>query len=295
MNRLFLGVATLSLGALCLAGCEQTRPPTPEGLKLIKLRTATGTRNTKLETKTQPSPARAGQISIWDFKVFDIHDKPDGTRTEWKFFKDLPQSSSDKGTTEVLMNAWLISRDKTVFLPQKPSAKQFGSFVTDWTIPQGGPYTLFVEYQPVVAKDELSFNDLKKAPALAVEHARWELNIEGSPSVVSTLRVAVKDGEATAYSLDASDYGASTAFSVSLPATQIKVNQRTIFHPQIAGTNGDVSEQSLTALSPDGQTLVHEIGATPSVTLGQKGVWRAWFSFSVDDKPFAAPFDLNVL
>ncbi len=258
------------------------------------MRTATGTHSTKLETKTQPSPARAGQISIWDFKVFDIHDKPDGTRTEWKFFNALPQSSSDKGVTEVLMNAWLISRDKTVFLPQKPVAKQFGSFMTDWTIPKGGPYTLFVEYQPVVAKDELSFNDLKKAPVLPVEHARWDLEVEGNPSVVPALPVATKDGLATAYSLDAGNYGAPAQVSVSLPVVQLKVNQKTTLSPRVSGANGTVSDESLTALSPDGQTLVHEIGTMPSVTLGQKGKWCAWFSFSLDGKPFAAPFDLNV-
>lgn len=291
MNR-YLGIA-LS-GALCLAGCEQTKPPTPEGLRLIKLRTATGTKNTKLEAKSQPSPPRAGQISIWDFKVFDIRDKPDGTRTEWKFFKDLPQSSGDKGTTEVLMNAWLISRDKTVFLPQKPSSKQYGSFVTDWTIPTGGPYTLFVEYQPVVAKDELSFNDLQKAPALPVEYARWDFLVEGNPSVVPTLRVASQNGLATAYSVDANDYGTRAPISISLPATQLKANQKTMFSPQISGTSGTVSDQSLTALSPDGQTLVHEVGAAPSLVLAQKGAWRAWFSFSLDGKPFVAPLDLNV-
>ncbi len=297
MNRYFLGWATL--GALCLAGCEQTRPPTPEGLKLIRLRTATGTHSTKLETKTQPFPARAGQISIWDFKVFDIHDKPDGTRTEWKFFNALPQSSSDKGVTEVLMNAWLISRDKTVFLPQKPVAKQYGSFMTDWTIPKGGPYTLFVEYQPVVAKDELSFNDLKKAPVLPVEHARWDFSVEGDASASAlTPQIAIGADEnsdtRTIYSLDPAGYGTRAPFRLNLLVVPLKANIRTTLDPKIRATGGQVSDQSLTALSPDGQTLVHEVGAAPSISLGQKGKWRAWFSFSLDGKPFAAPFDLNV-
>lgn len=282
-------------GALCLVGCEQTRSPTAQGVKLIKARTATGTQNTKLETKTQPSPARAGQISIWDFKVFDRKDNPDGTRKEWKFFSALPQSSSDKATTEVLMNAWLISRDKTVFLPQKPSAKAYGSFMTDWTIPKGGPYTLFVEYQPVVAKDELSLEDLKERKILPVEHARWDLSIQGTAGAGSTLRVAVKNGKATAYSLDTSNYGARAQVSLSLPLVQLKNNQKTTLSAVINGASGTISDESLTALSPDGQVLVHEIGATPSLTLAQKGVWRAWFSFSLDGKPFAAPFDLNVL
>lgn len=296
MNR-FLGIVLP--GVLCLAGCEQTRPPTPEGLKLIKLRTAAGTVNTKLEAKSQPSPPRAGQISIWDFKVFDIKDKPDGTRTEWKFFKDLPQSSGDKGTTDVLMNAWLISRDQTVFLPQKPSSKQYGSFVTDWTIPKSGPYTLFVEYQPVIAKDELSFDDLKKAPALPIEHARWDFQVEGNglaPALTPQIAIGAdqKSDARTVYSLDSASYGTRAPFRLTIANLSFKANVRTTLDPKIGVTSGKAFDQSLTALSPDGHSLVHQVGATPAVTLGQKGVWRAWFCFSLDGKSFAAPLDLNV-
>ncbi len=292
MNRYLLGCTTLC--ALGLSGCEQTKPPTPEGLKLIKLRTATGTKNTKLEAKSQPSPPRAGQTSIWEFKVFDIHDKPDGTRREWKFFNALPQSSKDKGTTEVLMNAWLVSKDRQVFLSQKPKYAQYGSFVTDWTIPRNGPYTLWVEYQPVVAKDELSMDDLKDSKILPVEFAHWDLTVQGDPSVVPSLPVATPGGSATAYSVDASSYGTRAPVFVSLPLTQLKVNQKTVLSPQISGATGEVADQSFTALSPDGQTLVHEIGVAPSLSPGQKGAWRAWFSFSLDGKSFVAPFDLNV-
>jgi len=297
MNRRLL--LFFALGALCLAGCEQSKPPTPEGLRQIRLRTATGTLDTKLEARSQPSPARAGQISIWDFKVFDIHDKPDGARTEWKFFSALPQSSADQGTTDVLMNAWLVSKDKTVFLPQKPAYKQYGSFITDWTIPKSGPYTLWVEYQPVVAKDELSSDDLKGSKTLPIEHAHWDFSVAGqgnSPALAPQMAVGadLKSVTQSIYSLDRSDYGARAPFRLAVQSEAFRLERRTKFLPKIESAQGQISDQSLVALSPDGKTLVHEVGAAPSLILGQKGVWRAWFSFSLDGKPYAAPMDLSV-
>jgi len=284
--------------ALCLAGCEQTRPPTAEGLRQIHLRTAGGTANTKLEARSQPSPARSEAVSIWDFKVFDKRDKPDGTRTEWKFFNALPQDSPDQGTTQVLMNAWLVSQDKSVFLPQKPAYKQYGSFVTDWTIPKGGPYTLWVEYQPVIAKDELSSDDLKGSKALPVEHAHWDFAAGGNgtpPALVPQIAVGPDAGSVTqsVYSLDARNYGTLAPFRLTLSSVAFQANRRAKFIPHIAAT-GLISDQSLVAISPDGKSLVHAVGGTPSLTLPQKGVWRAWFSFSLDDKPYAAPLDLTV-
>jgi len=296
MNRCIPLLALSS--ALCLAGCEQTRPPTAQGLRQIHLRTARGTANTKLEARSQPSPARSEQISIWDFKVFDIHDKPDGTRTEWKFFNALPQDSSSRDTSQVLMNAWLVSQDKSVFLPQKPAYKQYGSFVTDWTIPKGGPYTLWVEYQPIVAKDELSSDDLKGSTPLPVEHARWDFAVagNGTPSpLVPQIAIGPDAGSVTqsVYSLDSSNYGTRAPFRLTLSSVAFQANRRAKFVPHIAAT-GLVSDQSLVAISPDGKTLVHGVGGTPSLTLPQKGVWRAWFSFSFDEKPYAAPLDLTV-
>ncbi|BCM92869.1 hypothetical protein IAD21_04753 [Abditibacteriota bacterium] len=294
-----------AVGFLALAGCEQTKPPTAEGLKLIAARTARGTVNTKLESKTQPSPPLAGNVSIWDFKVFDIADKPDGTRTEWKFFNALPQSSTDKSTTEVLMDAWLISKDRSVFLPQKPAYKQYGSFITDWTIPQAGFYTLWVEYQPVKAKDELNFRDIQKAkaglsfqhaqkePDLAVEHARWEVAVGGTATSRS-LTPSEHGGAFVVYSLDSNDYAAGTSLDVAIDPVKIISNQKTTFSTTINGATGTIGEQSLTALSPDGQTLLHDIGANPQLTFAQKGKWRAWFAFEVDGKPYVCPIDLVV-
>ena len=289
MKRLALSVA---LGTLALAGCEQARPPSPA---VVAARTATGTVKTKFETKTQPEAPRAGSTSIWNFKVFDVQNKPDGTRKEWKFFKALPQSSTDKGTTQVLMNAWLISKDKDVFLPQKPTYAQYGSFLTDWNVPLSGKYILFAEYQPVVAKDELSPDDLKGSKALPVEHARWEIAVGGAKHVGSDFLIVGKNGRATSVgSLDPDGYGIPAPFTVSLAAPPLAVNVPASLAPKLGGVQGEVTEQSVSALSPDSQTLLHAVGPAPQLTFPHRGVWRTWFTFRVDGKPFAASFDLTV-
>lgn len=285
-------LALLSL--LALAGCEQTRPPTPQGLKLIAARTAKGTVNTKLETKTQPDPPRAGQISIWDLKVFDIHDKPDKTRTEWKFFNALPQESTENATTGVQMKAWLISKDRSVFLPQKPNYKQYGSFVTDWTIPKSGFYTLWVEYQPVVAKDELSLQDLKKAPPLPIERAHWNVSVAGTSTVNRPVAPSEHGGAFGTYSLDSNDYAHGAGMDVTFKSTKAKVGQKIMLHPQINGAQDTITEQSFTALSPDSNTLLHEVGPNAGLTFSQKGKWRVWFVYSVNDVPYVCPIDIDV-
>ncbi len=280
---------------LTLAGCEQARPPSPA---VVAARTAKGTKHTNLETKIQPATPRAGETSIWELKVFDKQNKSDGTRKEWKFFNDLPQSSTDKGTTQVQMNAWLISKDRNVFLLHKPAAKGYGSFMTDWTIPSSGDYTLWVEYQPVVAKEELSFQDLKKAPALEVERARWDVAVAGAvkaPPLVPQQKLTIGvEPPTTVYSLDASDYGTRAPFQIGFSNAKMQKNKATVLTPSMNNIKGDVTDQSFTALSPDSLALVHIVGAQPSVVLGQSGRWRAWFSFSLDGKPYAAPVDLNV-
>ena len=277
---------------MTLAGCEQARPPSPT---VVAARTATGTVATKFETKVQPEAPRAGSTSIWNFKVFDVQNKPDGTRKEWKFFKALPQSTTDKGTSQVLMNVWLISKDKDVFLPQKPTYGQYGSFLTDWQIPHAGQYILFAEYQPVVAKDELSPDDLKGSKALPVEHARWEVAVVGRASAVPNLSSAVPDGGlASPWSLDGDNYGTRAAFTVILAAPPLAANVPATLAAKLGGVQGEVTEQSVTALSPDAQTLIHAVGAAPQLTFPGRGVWRTWFAFRVDGKPFAASFDLTV-
>ena len=279
---------------LALAGCEQTKPPTPQGLKIIAARTALGGVNTKLETKTQPSPPLAGQVSIWDFKVYEIKDKPDGTRTEWWFFNDLPQSSTEKTATGVLMNAWLISKDRSVFLPQKPAYKQYGSFITDWTIPKNGEYTLWVEYQPVLAKRELSLQDARqKAKVLDVEHTHWDLSVGGT-ATSPPVSPSEMGGNRRVYSLDAANYAAGSGMSVTLNSSPAVVGQKTTLSPTVNGATGSIADESLVALSPDGNTLLHGVGANPRLTFSRKGKWRAWFSFSVDGKFYACPFDIDV-
>ncbi|RYX81892.1 hypothetical protein EON83_21870 [bacterium] len=284
-----------AVGALALAGCEQTLPPTAEGLKLIAARTAKGTKNTKLETKTQPSPPLAGNTSIWDIKVYDVVDKSEGIRKEWKFFNDLPQSSTDKTATGVLMNAWLISKDRSVFLPQKPAYKQYGSFLTDWSIPQSGPYTLWVEYQPVVARDELSFQDMKdKSKALEIEHAHWDVNVGGTAKAERPLTPSAHGGAYGVYSLSSDDYSKSESMDVAINPEKALVNQKTKFATTISGATGTVADEAITALSPDGNTLLHGVSAMPQLTFAQKGIWRTWFTFSIDGKPYACPLDIQV-
>ena len=282
----------LALLALPLMGCEQARPPSPA---VVAARTAKGTVATKFETKIQPEEPRAGSTSIWNFKVFDVKNKEDGSRKEWKFFKALPQSATDKGTTEVLMNVWLISKDKSVFLPQKPTYGQYGSFLTDWQIPHTGQYILFAEYQPVVAKDELSPDDLKGSKALSVEHARWEVAVGGMGGEGDWRTPAPASGNSTkAWTLDGDGYGDPAPFTVSLAAPPLAANVPATLAPKLGGVQGEVTEQAVTALSPDSRMLLHAVGAAPRLTFPSKGVWRMWFTLRVDGKPFAASFDLTV-
>ncbi len=289
------------LAALCLlglAGCEQARPPSAA---VVAARSALGTKNTNFETKIQPNPPRAGETSVWDFKVYDKKNKPDGTRKEWKFFTALPQSSSDKSVTEVSMNTWLISKDRKIFLPQKPTYKAYGSFLGDWTIPQSGAYTLFVEYQPVVAKDELSAADFNKgSEILPVERGRWDVSV-GAGAKNAGLTPKIQPGEGgelrlNAWSLGSKSYGAPWPFQVLLVGPRLKLNEQARLSWQVSGVAGQVlSDQNFVALSPDGKTLVHVVGNRPQIKLSQRGRWHAWFSFSLDGQQFAAPIDLDVI
>ena len=106
-------------------------------------------------------------------------------RQEWKHFAQIPQQPGTQITnTQVLMNGWLISKDGTVFLPQKPTYKAYGSFYTDWTLPRPGDYTLWLEYQPAVAQnEELSAAELMQRRAsynLPREIAYWDFKAVGA-------------------------------------------------------------------------------------------------------------------
>ena len=148
MKRAFsLGLLGLPL---LVAGCEQTRPPTPEGRRQIAARTATGTQTTKLEVKSQPDPPRAGQVAIWELKVFALKDTPEGLRKEWKFFATLGAQALAPGTssTQDLMQIEVRDAQNRLIVQNRPTYKAYGSFLTDFKIPQPGKYTLLVRYQP---------------------------------------------------------------------------------------------------------------------------------------------------
>ena len=181
-QKIMVGTAgAAGLILLGMFGYEKARPPSPESRVKIAARTAKGTVFTRLEARSQPAVPRAGEVSIWDLKVFQPKDEADGTRKEWKFFAPLSGVASDANTSNVLMRAWLISADQTVFLPQTPSYKAYGSFVTDWVIPRAGAYTLWVQYTPT----ELIEGGLPTGKVLAGELAHWNFQVAptaGQPS-----------------------------------------------------------------------------------------------------------------
>ena len=282
--------------ALILAGCQPLRPPTPEGLKRIQARTAQGTVNTKLEARSQPEPAKAGNVSIWDLKIFDIKDQKNGMRQEWKNFAQLPQQpGTGINNTLVLMNAWLISPDRTIFLPQKPAAKAYGSFVTDWTIPRPGSYELWVEYQPTVAQEELSMQEVltrKASYKLPREVAHWNFvatgeSLEGAPAAAKV--AAPRAAPFPVY--DAK--GARTSDLVTLVPIAARAGRPLILKWALAN-QAKLENPEIVAIAPDNSTLLHGIGTAPTLTFTKAGIWRVWFNYTRDEQSFAAPFVLEV-
>lgn len=268
-----------------VAGCEQTRPPTPEGLKKIAARTASGTVTTKLEARPQPEIPRAGEISIWDLKVFDIKDKPDGTRQEWKFFQPLPQPTNDATIAGVSMNAWLISRDGRVFLPARPSYKAYGSFLTDWTTPRPGAYTLFAEYQPAA-----------KGTIYPLEMAHWNFTVVPGKSDAKPLGKAPHwtqtDNPAPITLGGASDGEPAGALSLeNLPSKAGETGA-----VKIVGAPEGASEMELAALSSGGTFLHFPTNAdgTFAVTFPKASTYRVWAYFTLNDAPYAAPLNQEV-
>ena len=273
------------------------RPPTPEGLKRIQARTARGTVNTKLEARSQPEPAKAGNVSIWDLKIFDIKDQKNGMRQEWKNFAQLPQQpATEVNNTLVLMNAWLISPDRTVFLPQKPAAKAYGSFVTDWTIPRPDSYELWVEYQPTVAEEELSMKEVltrKASYKLPREVAHWNFVATGEP-LEGAPAAASKIAAPTAAPLPVYDAkGARTSESVTFAPIIARANRKLPLKWALAN-QAKLENPEIVAVAPDDSTLLHGIGAAPQMTFTKAGLWRVWFNYTRDGASFAAPFVLEV-
>jgi len=278
---------------LLMAGCnyEQSKPPTAEGLVLIKARTAVGTHTTKLEARPMTNPPKAGEISIWALKVFDIKDKPNGERNEWKFFNQLPQTQNgeEAGTTDVLMRAWIISKDKSVFLSQSPSYKAYGSFVTDWIIPKAGDYSVFVEYQPAASGNKI----------YDVEMARWDFktvpNDNGSAQTVSVETPVVKPAENAVVKGDQTlrEFGSASEKGIQGPAIVFssRKNPKSGDYENLEVKPKDksaLSNQEVAALSPDGKTLLNFVGERGQLVFPQKGNWDLWITFQKDGEKFTS-------
>lgn len=274
---------TLLAGALLfVAGCEQTKPPTPEGLKKIEARTAKGTTHTKLEARPQPEKPRAGEVSIWDLKVFDMKDKPDGTRTEWKFFDQLPQSVGVPNTTDVLMNAWLISRDGTVFLPSRPSYKGYGSFLTDWTPPRPGLYTLYAEYSPA-----------QRGKTYPVEIANYNFRVISGPSQEKPLpdkanwMPSLNPAPITVNGAPDGD-PAGTLSIEGLPATAGEKG-----NVSIKGAPAGATGMELVTVSAGGHFQHFRPNAIGNfeVSFPKSSMVRVWAYFTLNDIQYAAPLN----
>lgn len=280
------GLCSLALCLLFLSGCEQTRPPSAEALKKIAARTATGTVVTKLEARSQPETPRAGEVSIWDLKVFDVQDKPDGLRQEWKTFAPLPQAmrAGAANMTDVLMNAWLISRDGKVFLPSRPSYKAYGSFVTDWTPPRPGAYTLFVEYQP----------DAKGDRIFPVELARWNFRVAAGDSSATPVSEAPhwkpSQNPSPITLHGAGDGEPAGALSIeNLPA---KAGDKAV--ALVKDAPQGIENLELVALSAGGDLLHFNPlpdGKNFDVVFPKSAMYRVWASFSLNGAPYAAPLN----
>ncbi len=272
--------------ALVLPGCQQTRPPTTEGLKRIEARTAEGTLNTKLEAKPQPEKPRAGEFSFWDLKVFDVKNQEDGTRKEWKFFNDLPQSSTEGTLSTVLMNAWIISRDGRVFLPARPKYQAYGSFNTDWTIPRAGPYTLFVEYQPRV----------KGKILLPVEMAKWDFMVapgkSTEPPVKSQANWSPTQNPVPITVGGAANGQPGGALNIeNLPTSKDEVKA-----VKISGVPDGALDLRLAALTQNGEFSHFNRAAdgTFTVKFANSGMVRVWAYFTLSGVPYAAPINVSI-
>ena len=274
-----------------LGGCEQAGPPSAAALQKIAARTASGTVVTKLEARSQPEIPRAGEVSIWDLKVFDAQDKEDGTRQEWKAFSPLPQAGAKNGAagnmTDVLMNAWLISRDGRVFLPSRPSYKAYGSFLTDWTPPRPGPYTLFVEYQP----------DAKGDKIFPIEIARWNFRVAAGPSPAKAVSEAPhwKPSQNPApITLHGAGDG-EPAGALSIDNLPLKAKEKATV--VVKGAPEGIEDVQLVALSAGGNLLHFRPlpeGRSFEVSFPKSAMYRVWASFSLNGAPYAAPLNLWV-
>ncbi len=285
---------------VAVAGCEPHNPPSPAALKLIKSQTLIGPVNTKVRAKPFTYPVKAGELSFWDIKVFDIKDKPDGLRQEWKHYAQLPQQPDTTiNNTQVLMNGWIISKDGKVFLPQKPTYKQYGSFYTDWTLPRAGDYTLWLEYQPAVAQnEELSAAELMNRRAsynLPREVGYWNFTAIGNS--LPNLKVDTDDSAHISNGLPLKTYnnkGERVAEDVTIQRIAARVGQKTRMTWALPSGAAPIENPEIVAIAPDNSTLLHGIGASPEMTFDVPGDWKIWFNYTRGEQSFAAPYVLKV-
>ena len=290
----------LVLPLLVAAGCQPTRPPSPAAQKLIKKQTMIGPVNTKVQARPFTYPVKSGELSLWDIKVFSVKDKENGLRQEWKHFAQLPQHLPPKiNNTQALMNGWIISKDGTIFLPQKPTYKAYGSFYTDWTLPHAGDYTLWLEYQPAVAhQEELSAQELinrKASYNLPREVGHWDFKAVGKslPGLAfASKAIPIPDAHGNPV-LVYDSKGESVGETVIWTPVKARVAQKTKLAWKVEGA-APIENPEIVAIAPDRSTLLHQIGAAPELTFSMKGEWKIWFHYTRGEQSFAAPYVLKV-
>ena len=286
---------------IAVAGCEPMRPPSPAAQKIINKQTLIGPVKTKVQAKPFTYPVKAGEQSFWDIKVFDIKDKPDGLRQEWKHYAQLPQQPNTKiNNTQVLMNGWIISKDGTIFLPQKPTYKQYGSFYTDWMLPRPGDYTLWLEYQPSVAQNEdLSMGELMNRRAsynLPREVGYWDFKAIGNalPNLKTDTDTSVHISNGLPLKTY-NDKGERVEDDVTLGSLiAARVGQKTRLTWALPSGAAPLENPEIVAIAPDNSTLVHGIGSAPEMTFDVPGEWKIWFNYMRGEQSFAAPYVLKV-
>ena len=290
----------LAPALLILAGCEPMRPPSPAAQKIIDAQSLKGLHSTKVQAKPFTYPVKAGETSFWDIKVFNVKDKPDGLRQEWKHFAQIPQQPGTKiNNTQVLMNGWIISKDGTIFLPQKPTYKGYGSFYTDWTLPRAGDYTLWLEYQPSVAhNEELSAAELinrKASYNLPREVGYWNFKAVGKS--LPNLKIDNDNSVHVSSGLPLKTYnhrGERVKDDVTIQQTSARVGQKLRIPWALQSGAPPIENPEIVAIAPDRSTLLHEIGASPAMTFDAPGEWKIWFNYTRGEQSFAAPYSLKV-
>ena len=259
-----------------------------------------GLNNTKVQARPFTYPVKSGELSLWDIKVFSTKDKESGLRQEWKHFAQLPQHLPPKiNNTQALMNGWIISKDGTIFLPQKPTYKAYGSFYTDWTLPRAGDYTLWLEYQPSVAhQEELSAQELinrKASYNLPREVGFWDFKAVGKS--LPNLKTDTDDSVHVSSGLPLKTYnnrGERVQDDVTIQRIAARVGQKTRIPWALQSGAAPLENPEIVAIAPDNSTLLHEIGSAPELTFDAPGEWKIWFSYTRGGQSFAAPYSLKV-